>query len=119
MVTPTSIPLLLRALHLPSPLDLGVRIATADALIETVSKGMPASDKLALISVLDMPSVLSRLVEFGRENGQVEASEEVERFRTKLGALLNSVGNELCKLVEEVSTVSQSERPTVFADGIA
>lgn len=107
MVTPTSIPLLLRALHLPSPLDLGIRTATADALIETVSKGMPASDKLALISVLDIPSVLSRLVEFGRENGQVEASEEVERFRTKLGALLNAVGNELCKLIEEVRTSDQ------------
>lgn len=96
MVTPTSIPLLLRALHLPSLLDLRIRTATADALIETVSKGMPASDKLALISVLDIAAVLTRLVGFGRENGSnEEGSEEVEKFRVKLGSLLNAVGNEL------------------------
>ncbi len=104
MVTPTSIPLLLRALHLPSPADLSIRIATADALIETVSKGMPAGDKIALLNVLDIGNVLARLIDIGRENGSTaESSEEVERFREKLAKLLNACGTELVKLVEDVS----------------
>lgn len=102
MVTPTSIPLLLRALHLPSPADLSIRTATADALLETVTKGMPATDKLALLQVLDVGTVLGRLVDIGREAGATSASDEVEMFREKLAKVLNGVGSELCKICEDV-----------------
>lgn len=69
-MTPTTIPFLLRALHLPAPADLALRTTTADALLETVTKGMPAADKLALLAVLDLGAVLSTLVGVGRENGR-------------------------------------------------
>ena len=108
MVTPTSIPLLLRALHLPSASDIRIRTATADALLETVTKGMPATDKLALLQVLDIGTVLGRLMDIGRENGATEASDEVELFREKLAKVLNGVGCELCKIVEDVSAALSS-----------
>lgn len=107
IITPTTIPFLLRALSLPSPIDLPLRTATADALIETVTKGMPATDKLALLSVLDLGSVLGSLLGVGRENGRTEADENTELFREKLGKLLNGTGTELCKICEEV-------RPMLF-----
>jgi hypothetical protein len=102
MVTPTSIPLLLRALHLPSPADIAIRSATADALIETVTKGMPPADKLALLTVLDVGTVLGRLIDIGREAGATTASDEVELFREKLAKVLNGVGTELCKICDDV-----------------
>jgi exportin-T len=103
MVTPTTIGLLLRCVNLPSPLAISVRSATTDALIETVSKGMPASDKLKLFEVLDLGTVLSALVDVGREGGRKEAeTEQIELFREKLAKLLNGVGTELCKIIDDV-----------------
>ena len=102
MVTPTSIPLLLRALHLPSPKHIGIRIATADAILETATKGMPSTDKLALLTILDLGTVLGQLVEVGRGAG-VQSTPEMELFREKLAKVLNGVGTELCKIIEEVN----------------
>ena len=63
---------------------------------------MPATDKLALLNVLDIGQVLGRLITIGREDS-TKPREEVERFREKLGKLLNGVGTELCKICEDVS----------------
>ncbi|GAA6024202.1 hypothetical protein JCM11491_001283 [Sporobolomyces phaffii] len=104
MVTPPTISLLLRTLNLPSPACLSIRTATADTLLETVLKGMPATDKLKLFEVLDVATVLQALKDVGRENGASAASEEEEAFREKLAKLLNGVGTELCKMLDETST---------------
>ncbi|GAA5912917.1 Ran GTPase-binding protein LOS1 [Sporobolomyces salmoneus] len=105
MVTPPTISLLLRTLNLPHPSCLPIRIATADTLIETVMKGMPAGDKLKLFQVLDVATVLSALKDVGREGGRTDAaSDEEEGFRERLAKLLNGVGTELCKMLDESST---------------
>ncbi|GAA5960825.1 hypothetical protein JCM21900_002296 [Sporobolomyces salmonicolor] len=109
MVTPQTISLLLRALNLPHAHCLAIRSATADALIETVSKGMPASDKLKLFEVLDVATVLGALSEVGREGGRVQASDEEELLREKLAKLLNGVGTELCKIVDETATPPEAK----------
>lgn len=96
MVTPTSIPLLLRALNLTGQDNTVIRIAAADALLETILKGMPASDKLALLQVLDVGTVLGQLV--SQDNG---TGDETQLFREKLAKVLNGVGCELCKIQEE------------------
>lgn len=101
MVTPTTIPLLLGGIHLPGPSHTAIRIATADAILETVTKGMPPSDKLALLTVLDLGTVLSQLIDVGRTPG-VQATAEIELLREKLAKVLNGVGAELCKITEEV-----------------
>lgn len=103
MVTPVTIPLLLRGLHLPSPAYTSIRIATADALIETVTKGMPSNDKLALLTVLDLGAVILPLLELGRAGGNVRAENEIEMLRERIAKLLNGMGTELCKICEEVS----------------
>ena len=101
MVTPVTIPLLLRGLHLASPTYTAIRIATADALIDTVTKGMPSNDKLALLSVLDLATVLHQLVNVGRTSPGL-ADNETEMFREKLAKVLNGMGTELCKIIEDV-----------------
>ncbi|GAA5891828.1 hypothetical protein JCM6882_007375 [Rhodosporidiobolus microsporus] len=113
MVTPQTIGLLLRAINLPSSPSLPttpIRSATADTLIETVSKGMPAADKLRLFEVLDVGTVLAGLVDVGREGGRTEAQDEAtEGFREKLAKLLNVVGGELCKIIEDNSTAPDAK----------
>ncbi|KAM0787298.1 hypothetical protein ACM66B_007074 [Microbotryomycetes sp. NB124-2] len=101
MVTPSSIPILLRGLHLSSTADIGVRTASVDTLLETLSKGMPAPDKLSLLTVLDVATVLAQLSSVGREAGVASGSGDVEAFREKLGKLLNGAGNELYRIVED------------------
>ncbi|KAK4699304.1 exportin-T, partial [Phenoliferia sp. Uapishka_3] len=103
IITPVTIPFLLRALHLPAPNDVPLRTATADALLETVMKGMPPADKVALLSVLDLRTVFTTLLLVGRENGQKGADEQTELFREKLGKLLNGTGSELCKICEDAT----------------
>lgn len=93
MVTPTSIPLLLRALNMATPETAPVRIAAADTLLETVLKGMPATDKLALLGVLDIGTVLASLLD--------QNTGSSEEFREKLGKVLNGAGCELCKIQED------------------
>ncbi|GAA5859251.1 hypothetical protein JCM8547_008938 [Rhodosporidiobolus lusitaniae] len=104
MVTPRTIGLLLRAINLPSSPSCNttlIRSATADTLIETVGKGMPAGDKLRLFEVLNVSAVLNGLIEVGREGGRTEADDETELFREKLAKLLNAVGGELSKILED------------------
>lgn len=116
MVTPATIGLLLQCINLPSPLTITIRSATADTLIETVGKGMPASDKLKLFEVLDVGTLLAALQEVGREGGKREAeSEDVELLRTKLARLLNGVGTELCKIIDDVCLVPSCLPPSELA----
>ncbi|GAA6052810.1 hypothetical protein JCM3770_006263 [Rhodotorula araucariae] len=110
MVTPSTIGLLLRCINLSSPHAVAIRAATADTLIETVSKGMPAPDKLKLCEVLDVGTVLAALVDTGREGGKQDAeSEEVELFREKLAKLLNGVGAELCKIIDDTASAPEAK----------
>ncbi|BGP43722.1 pre-tRNA nuclear export protein [Rhodotorula kratochvilovae] len=110
MVTPSTIGLLLRCINLSSPYAVAIRAATADTLIETVSKGMPAPDKLRLFEVLDVGTVLAALVETGREGGKQDAgSEDVELFREKLAKLLNGVGTELCKIIDDTASAPEAK----------
>ncbi|KAG0654816.1 pre-tRNA nuclear export protein [Rhodotorula mucilaginosa] len=110
MVTPATIGLLLQCINLPSPLTITIRSATADTLIETVGKGMPASDKLKLFEVLDVGTLLAALQEVGREGGKREAeSEDVELLRTKLARLLNGVGTELCKIIDDSASPADAK----------
>lgn len=103
MVTPTSIPLLLRALHLPSPTYTTIRIATVDALHDTITKGMPSNEKIALLTVLDLGTVLHQLGDIGRTTSNRRRSDnETELLREKIAKLLNGLGGELCKVCEDV-----------------
>ncbi|GAA5895540.1 hypothetical protein JCM8208_005261 [Rhodotorula glutinis] len=111
MVTPQTIGLLLRCVNLASPHAIAIRTATADTLIETVSKGMPAGDKLRLFEVLDVGTVLAALIDTGREGGRKEAdSDEVELFREKLAKLLNGVGAELCKILDDTASAPAAKQ---------
>ncbi|SGY86016.1 BQ5605_C009g05795 [Microbotryum silenes-dioicae] len=120
MVTPSTIALLLRALNLPSTSEaLSIRTAAADALLETISKGMPPGDKLALLSVLDIASVLGRLVEerdasmLQLANGKAAAGapsdDEMDAFAEKFAKLLNGVGCELCKICEDNNASNEAK----------
>ncbi|SCV74530.1 BQ2448_7559 [Microbotryum intermedium] len=124
MVTPSTIALLLRALNLPSTSDdLSIRTAAADALLETISKGMPPSDKLALLSVLDIASVLGRLVEErdasisqlanGKTVAGTSSEDEMDAFAEKFAKLLNGVGCELCKICEDNNASNEAKSAAV------
>ncbi|BGP20360.1 hypothetical protein JCM10213_002332 [Rhodosporidiobolus nylandii] len=111
MVTPSTIGLLLRAINLPSSPSLpttAIRSATADALIETVSKGMPAADKLRLFEVLQVDAVLTGLADVGR-GPEDSDDDETELFREKLAKLLNGVGGEVCKIIDDNNTPPESK----------
>ncbi|OBZ72293.1 Exportin-T [Grifola frondosa] len=101
-VTPTTIPLLFTLL---SDASLAIRLATSVALLRIVSKGLKEpSDKLQLIKVLSLGQVLEALEEKTRAEQSSRGSdvdEGEESYREALGRLLNVLGLELCKLVDE------------------
>ncbi|KAH9838251.1 armadillo-type protein [Rhodofomes roseus] len=104
-VTPTTVPLLFSLL---SDLSLAIRLATSAALLRITSKGLKEpGDKLQLIKVLSLGQVLdaleakTRLEQATRES---DVDEGEESYREALGRLLNVLGLELCKLVEEATT---------------
>ncbi|KAH8914233.1 Xpo1-domain-containing protein, partial [Atractiella rhizophila] len=105
MVTPTTVPLIHNCIY-PSFATsthpyYPIRTAAADALIETVSKGMPSGDKVELINALQLPELLNSLVTIGRENGASEGEESLEVFREKLAKLLSSIGNQLFLIFDD------------------
>ncbi|THH00220.1 hypothetical protein EW026_g2257 [Hermanssonia centrifuga] len=101
-VTPTTVPLLFNLL---SDQSLTIRLATCGALTRIVSKGLKEpSDKLQLIKVLSLGQVLDTLetktrAEHASRGSDVDEGEE--SYREALGKLLNVLGLELSKLVEE------------------
>ncbi|KDQ59267.1 hypothetical protein JAAARDRAFT_127823 [Jaapia argillacea MUCL 33604] len=103
-VTPTTIPLLFSLLSDPS---LPIRLATCVALLRIVAKGLKEpSDKLQLIKVLSLGQVLGALESKTRqeqENRGDDIDEGEESYREALGKLLNVLGLELMKVVEECS----------------
>ncbi|KAI5478878.1 Exportin-T [Pseudohyphozyma bogoriensis] len=83
--------------------SLSIRTATAEALAETVSKGMPATDKLNLLGVLDIGRVLAEATaeaSTGDGNG-------LEEWREMSARLLNATGGEVCKIVEDSSSTPE------------
>ncbi|KAJ7274411.1 armadillo-type protein [Mycena haematopus] len=105
-VTPTTVPLLFSLLADPS---LPLRLATCVALMRIVAKGLKEpGDKLQLLKVLSLGQVLDAL-ESKTRTEQVERTdtdEGEEAYREALGKLLNVLGLELTKLVED-STSSE------------
>ena len=113
VVTTSFLPLLFRCLSMP---HLSVRLASADLLYELVTKGMPPSDKLELLRVLDISEAIKQLLDVddarkgisinGNTNGaSVDAAghdEGSELFREKLARVLGGMGLELTKIVDEV-----------------
>ncbi|CCM00091.1 uncharacterized protein FIBRA_02118 [Fibroporia radiculosa] len=101
-VTPTTIQLLFTLL---SDSSLAIRLATSAALTKIVAKGLKEpGDKLQLIKVLSLGQVLDALeaktrVEQGARGSDVDEGEE--SYREALGRLLNMLGLELCKLIDE------------------
>ncbi|KAF8183925.1 armadillo-type protein [Pholiota molesta] len=103
-VTPTTVPLLFTLLADPS---LPIRLATSVALLRIVSKGLKEpSDKLQLLKVLSLGQVLDALEAKTRAQ-QIErgnaTDEGEESYREALGKLLNVLGQELAKLIDECS----------------
>ncbi|KAF8206454.1 armadillo-type protein [Mycena galopus ATCC 62051] len=100
-VTPTTVPLLFSLLADPS---LPIRLATCVALIRIVAKGLKEpGDKLQLLKVLSLGQVLDAL-ESKTRTEQIERTdtdEDEETYRESLGKLLNVLGLELTKLVED------------------
>jgi exportin-T len=103
-VTPTTVPLLFKLL---ADASLPIRLATSVSLLRIVSKGLKEpSDKLQLLKVLSLGEVLHALEEKTRKE-QVERGDDTdegeESYREALGKLLNVLGLELAKLVDEPS----------------
>ncbi|KAJ6505980.1 armadillo-type protein [Mycena vulgaris] len=103
-VTPTTVPLLFSLLADPS---LPIRLATSLALMRIVAKGLKEpGDKLQLLKVLSLGQVIDAL-ESKTRTEQLERSETdegEESYREALGKLLNALGLELLKLVEDATS---------------
>lgn len=102
-VTPDTINLLFSLLNDPS---LPIRLATAGAILRMVLKGLKEpGDKLQLFKVLSLGQVLEALEEKTRMEQEArgdDTDEAEESYREALGRLLNGLGLELAKLVEDV-----------------
>ncbi|EKM58374.1 uncharacterized protein PHACADRAFT_117257 [Phanerochaete carnosa HHB-10118-sp] len=104
-VTPTTVPLLFNLL---SDASLPIRLATCGAITRIVAKGLKEpADKLQLIKVLSLGQVLDALETKTRGEQASRGSdidEGEESYREALGRLLNVLGLELSKLVDEFPT---------------
>lgn len=101
-VTPNTIQLLFALLADPA---LSIRLATSLALLRITAKGLKEpNDKLQLLKVLSLGEVIDALEKSTREEHTArgkDTDEGEESFREALGRLLNQLGVELMKLVEE------------------
>ncbi|KAH8118024.1 ARM repeat-containing protein [Phellopilus nigrolimitatus] len=124
-VTPSTIPLLFSLL---SDSSLAIRLASSVAFLRMVAKGLKEpADKLQLFKVLSLGEVLEALEERTRRE-QVARGEDTdegeESYREALGRLLNGLGLELAKLVDdnnapdevkhEASSMLSDLRPTML-----
>ncbi|KAF9532610.1 KapM protein [Crepidotus variabilis] len=114
-VTPTTVPLLFNLL---ADSSLPIRLATALALTRIVLKGLKEpGDKLQLLKVLSLGQVLDALETKTREQ-QVErggdTDEAEESYREALGKLLNGLGLEVMKLVEDSTSEEIRSEATIY-----
>ncbi|KAL1668161.1 armadillo-type protein [Schizophyllum commune] len=103
-VTPTTVPLLFTLL---ADSSLPIRLATSVSLLRIVSKGLKEpGDKLQLLKILSLGQVIDALETKTREQ-QIErgtdTDEGEESYREALGKLLNVLGLELMKLIEDTT----------------
>jgi exportin-T len=104
-VTPQTLPLLFRLL---SDIALPIRLATSQALLKILQKGLKEPfDKLQLIRVLSIGDVLVVLEErtripLGDSRSEDETDKDVQ-YRESLGKLGGGLGLELIKLLDEVT----------------
>ncbi|KAJ7637739.1 armadillo-type protein [Mycena polygramma] len=117
-VTPTTVPLLFNLLADPS---LPIRLATCVALMRIVSKGLKEpGDKLQLLKVLSLGQVIDALESKTRAE-QIERSEtdeEEESYREALGKLLNVLGLELSKMVEDSTSLEVTTEASALLNQI-
>jgi exportin-T len=118
-VTPTTIQLLFTSL---SDASIPIRLAAATALSRIVAKGLKEpTDKLQLIKVLSLAEVIDALEARTRSEQQArgeDVHEEEESYREALGRLLNVLGLELTKLIEEKSSLDVFSEATRLLDQI-
>lgn len=107
------LPLLFQCLQQP---HVSIRLASADFLYEIVTKGMPPTDKLQVLDLLNVSDIIEKLLDAddtrkataSHANGSGSPvptagdSEADELFREKLARVLNGLGVELTKIVDEV-----------------
>lgn len=107
IVTPQTLPMLFQSFALP---QLNIRMASADAFIEMMAKGMPPSDKLQLATALDLEAVVVRLLE-GCDAARAanQDDEDEEHFREKLAKLTNTACSEVCKVCDESSATDSDK----------
>jgi exportin-T len=102
------------AIQLP---PVAIRIAAADALIETVTKGMPPSDKLQLVKALRPGDLVEQALSGAHQRrlaGSVDLDDEQEElFREKVAKFLNGVGVELCKITDEATALPAEKTEAV------
>ncbi|KAJ7066937.1 armadillo-type protein [Mycena amicta] len=117
-VTPTTVPLLFTLLADPS---LPIRLATSSALSRIVAKGLKEpGDKLQLLKVLALGQVVDALEAKTRSEKmqRMRADEGEETYREALGKLLNVLGLELVKLIEESGNEAVSSEATMLLNQI-
>lgn len=128
IVTPTFLPVIFECLTLPYA---NVKLASADLMHELVTKGMPASDKLELLRILNPSEAITQLLDsddsrrasssrqtngHGNSSAQRESDTEAnELFREKLARLLNGMGLELTKIVDEASASDEQKEAAKVA----
>lgn len=108
IISPDTIQLFQRALHLADDSCTSLRVTAVEALIDAINKGMPAQDKLALLSVLEIPNLIGSLINVGRNDDgsrlpDSSTEDDVEMLRLALSKLLVAAGGEATKISEDVS----------------
>lgn len=104
VVTPDTVNLLSRLLQDNNP---NIRSAASDALNGIVSKGMKSPDKMTLLRILNLTTMVGDLERKTRKpEGVSELPDEEVIFREHLAKLANAVAVEIAKVVEDNSAPS-------------
>lgn len=102
IVTPTWIPFLFKSIQLP---HINIRLATTDALICIVTKGMPPNNRIELYNSLGLVELLKTLKTKNhqlRQSGEWSDDQD-NQFNERLAKILNGMGLELCKVCDDHS----------------
>ncbi|KAF7330559.1 Exportin-T [Mycena venus] len=101
--------------------SLPIRLATCVALMRIVAKGLKEpGDKLQLLKVLSLGQVIDALESKTRteQSERTETDEGEESYREALGKLLNILGLELAKLVEDSTSEDVTSEATLLLNQI-